>query len=94
MTSCGGHLARLDLSMYYGSVNACQNQVKLRTLKVHDDVQLAIVIFGLSIKDRWSHAFLNDFTIKGVGPKILALRPKFLDCYKKPCFAFWFQNSD
>ena len=29
MTSCGGHLARLDLSMYYNSANTCQNQEKI-----------------------------------------------------------------
>ena len=38
MTSCGGHLARVDLSMHYSSVNTFQNQVKLCTFKVHDDV--------------------------------------------------------
>ena len=31
----------VDLSMYYSSENTCQNQVKLCTLKVKDDVQLA-----------------------------------------------------
>ena len=58
--------------MYYGSVNTCQNQVKLCTLKVHDDVQLAIVKFCLSIKDCRFQASFNNFTIKGLGPKILA----------------------
>ena len=38
VTSCGGHLARVDLSMHYSSVNTCQNQVKLCTLQVQDDV--------------------------------------------------------
>ena len=38
VTSCGGHLARVDLSLHYSSVNTCQNQVKLCTLKVQDDV--------------------------------------------------------
>ena len=38
VTSCGGHLARVDLSLHYSSVNSCQNQVKLCTLKVQDDV--------------------------------------------------------
>ena len=38
VTSCGGHLARVDFSMHYGSVNTCQNQLKLCTLKVQDDV--------------------------------------------------------
>ena len=38
VTSCGGHLARVDLPMHYSSVNTCQNQVKLCTLKVQDDV--------------------------------------------------------
>ena len=35
-------MVRVDLSVYYSSVNTCQNQVKLCTLKVQDDVQLAI----------------------------------------------------
>ena len=38
VTSCGGHLVRVDLSMHYSSVNTCQNQVKLCTLKVQDHV--------------------------------------------------------
>ena len=41
-------------------------------LKVQDDVQLAIAKFCLSIKDCRSQASFNDFTIKGLGPKILA----------------------
>ena len=51
VTSCDEHLARVDLSMYYSLVNTCQNQIKLCTLKVQDDVQLAIANFWLSIKD-------------------------------------------
>ena len=70
VTSCGGHLAQVDLSMYCSSVNTCQNQVKLCRMKVQDDVQLAIAKFCLPIKD-WSHTSFNDFTIKGLGPKIL-----------------------
>ena len=58
--------------MYYSSANTCQNQVKLCTLKVQDDVQLAIAKFRLSNKDCWSQASFNDSTIKGLGPKILA----------------------
>ena len=38
VTSCGGHLARVDLQMHYSSVNIFQNQVKLCTFKVQDDV--------------------------------------------------------
>ena len=72
VTSCGGHLARVDLSMYYSSVNTYQNQVKLCTLKVQDDVQLAIAKLSLSIKDFRFQAFFNDFTIQGLGWKILA----------------------
>ena len=72
VTSSDGHLARVDLSMYYSSVNTCQNQVKLCTLKVQDDVQLTIAKFYLSIKDCWSQASFNDFTRKGMGPKILS----------------------
>ena len=45
MKSCGGHLARVHLSVYYSSVNTCQNRVKLCTLKIQDDVQLAIAKF-------------------------------------------------
>ena len=71
VTSCGGHLAQADLSMYYSSANTCQNQVKLCTLKVQDDVQLAVAKFCLSIKDSRSQASFNDSTIKGLGPKIL-----------------------
>ena len=26
VTCCGGHLARVNLSMHYSSVNTCQNQ--------------------------------------------------------------------
>ena len=72
MTSCGGHLARVDLSMYYSSANTCQNQVKLCTLKVQDDVQLAVVKFCLSIKDCGSQTSFNDSTVKGLEPKIIA----------------------
>ena len=71
VTSCGGHLARVDLSIHYSSVNTYQNQVKLRTLNVQDDVQLAIANFCLSIKDCWFQASFNDFTIQGLGPKTL-----------------------
>ena len=72
VTSCGGHLARVDLSMYCSSAKACQNQLKLCTLKVQDDVQFAMAKFCLSIKDCRSQAYFNDFTIKGLEPKILA----------------------
>ena len=72
VTSCGGNLARVDLSTYYSSSNTCQNQVKLCTLKVPDDVQLAISKSCLSIKESQSQASFNDITIKGMGPKILA----------------------
>ena len=48
--SCGGQLAQVDLSMYYSSANTCQNKVKLYTLKVQDDVRLAMAKFCLSIK--------------------------------------------
>ena len=65
--------------MYYSSVNTCQNQVKLCTLKGQDDLQRAIAKFCLSIKDCRSQASFNDFTIKGLGPKILAQGPKFVD---------------
>ena len=62
----------MDLSMYYSSVNTCQNEVKLCTLKVQDDVPLAVAKFWLSIEDCRSQASFIDFTIKGLGPKILA----------------------
>ena len=80
--------------MCHSSVNTCQSQVKLCTLKVQDYVQLAMEKFCFSIKDCRSQACFNDFTIKGLGPKILAQGPKFLERYEKICFAFWFQNSD
>ena len=70
--SSGEHLARVDLSVYYGSANTCQNQVKLCTFKVQDDVQLAMSKVCLSIKDCRSQASFNDSTIKGLRPKILA----------------------
>ena len=85
VTSYGGHLARVDLSIHYSLVNICPNQVKLCKLKVHDDVQLSIAKFCLSIKDCWSQASFNDFAINGLGPKILAQGPKFLDCHEKHC---------
>ena len=94
MTSSGGHLVRVDLSMYYSSANTCQNQVKLCILKVQNDVQLAIAKFCLSIKDCRSQASFNDSTAKGLGPKILGKGQTFLDCYEKICFAFSFQNSN
>ena len=72
MTSGGGDLAPVDLSMYYSSVNTYQKHVKLCKLKVQNDVQLAIPKFCLSVKDFRSQASFNDFTIKGMGPKILA----------------------
>ena len=34
VTSRGGHLAPVDLSMHCSSVNTCQNQVKLCIFKV------------------------------------------------------------
>ena len=67
--SCGGHLALVDLSMYYCSANTCQKQVKLCTFK---DVQLAMANFYLSMKACWSQASFNDSKIKSLGPKILA----------------------
>ena len=94
VASRDGHLARVNLSMYYSSVNTCQNQAKLSTLKVQDDVQLSIAMFCLSIKGCRSKASFNDFTIKGLGAKILAWGPKSLDCNEKLCFVFWFQNSN
>ena len=88
MKSCGGHLAPVDLSMQSSSINTRQNQVNLCLFKVQDDMLLAPANFCLSIKDCRSQASFNDFAIKGLGPKILAEGPKFLDCYDKPCFAF------
>ena len=76
--------------MYYRSVNTCQNQVKLCTLKIQDDVQSAITKFCLSIKDCRFQVSYNDFTIKGLGPKILAYEPKFFKCHEKPRSAFRF----
>ena len=70
--SGGGHLAQVDLSMYYSSVNTCQNKVKLYTLKVQDYVRLAMAKFCFSINVCRSQASFNDSTIKGLGPKILA----------------------
>ena len=55
--SCGRHLARVDLSMYYSSANIYQNQIKLYTLKGQDDVQLAMAEFCLSIKDQFDQNF-------------------------------------
>ena len=81
-------LAQVNLSMYYKSANTCQNQVKLCTLKVQDDVQLAMTKFCLSIKDCQSQASFIDSIIKGLGPKILAYGPKFLECYEKICLPF------
>ena len=63
MTSCGGHRARVDLSVYYSSAN---------TLTVQDGMQLAIAKFGLSVKDCQFQASFNDSTTKGPGPKVLA----------------------
>ena len=50
------------------------NEVKLCTLKVQRDVQLATAKFCWSVKDCQSQASFNDSTIKGLGPKILAYR--------------------
>ena len=88
MTSSGGHLAPVDLSMHFSSVNTFQNQVKLCIFKVYDDMYLALANFYLSIQDCGSQASFNDYAIKPLGPKILAQGPKFLDCHDKPCFAF------
>ena len=63
--------------MYHNSVNTCQNQVKLCTLKVQDDVQLAIPKCCLSIKDCQSQTSFKDFTIKALGPKILTYDQDF-----------------
>ena len=50
------------------------NEVKLCTLKIQHDVQLAMAKFCWSIKDCQSQASFNDSTIKSLGPKILAYR--------------------
>ena len=50
------------------------SEVKLCTLKVQRDVQLAMAKFCWSIKDCQSQASFNDSTIKGLGPKIFAYR--------------------
>ena len=50
------------------------NEVKLCTLKIQHDVQLAMAKFCRSIRDCQSQASFNDSTIKGLGPKILAYR--------------------
>ena len=50
VTSCDGHLARVDISMYYGSVNTCQDHEKLCILKVQDDVQLVMKTFVCQLK--------------------------------------------
>ena len=63
--------------MYYRLVNTCQNQVKLCTWKVQDDVQSAISKFCLSFKGCRSQDSFKDFTIKGLGPKFIQ-GPKFL----------------
>ena len=63
--------------IYYSSVNTCQNQVKLCTLKVQVDVQFTISTFYLSIKDFWSQASFKNFTIKGLGPKNYCNDPNF-----------------
>ena len=34
--------------MNYSSVNACKNQVKLCTLQVHDDIQLAMAKLSIN----------------------------------------------
>ena len=58
--------------MYHSSERICQNQVKLCTLKVQDYVQLiGNRKICLSSKDCWSNASFKDFTIKGLGLKIL-----------------------
>ena len=53
-----------------------------------------MVKFCFSIKDSWSQVTFNDSAIKGLRPKIWVQGPKFLDCYKKICFAFRFKNSN
>ena len=50
------------------------NEVKLCTLKIQHDVQLAMAKFCWSIKNCQSQASFNDSTIKSLGPKILAYR--------------------
>ena len=46
------------------------NEVKLCTLKVQRDVQLAMAKFCWSVKDCQSQASSNDSTIKSLGAKI------------------------
>ena len=62
--------------MHYSSVNTCQNQVKLYTFKVQDDVQLAIANFCLSVKGCRFQASFNDFANKGSGTKNISSRTK------------------
>ena len=50
----------------YSSVNNYQNQVKMFTLKVQDDVELAIAKCCFSIKDCWSQASFNDFIFRAI----------------------------
>ena len=50
------------------------NEVKLCTLKVQHDVQLAMAKFCWSIKDCQSRASFNDSTIKGLGTKNISLQ--------------------
>ena len=68
--------------MYYSSINTCQNQVKLCTLKVEDDVQLAIAKFCMSIKDCQSQTDFKDFSKTG-----FRLHLPFSDTRARPRFS-------
>ena len=88
LTSCGGHLARADLSMYYSSANTCQNQVKLCTLEVQDDMQLVMPKVCLSVKDCRSQASFNDSTIIGSGNEHISPRIKIFKLPGENLFCF------
>ena len=78
--------------MYYSSVNSFQNQVKVCTLKVQDDVQLAIAKFCLPIKDCLSQVSFNDFTIKSLEPKLLQILQILIDFIQDCVFFGRFPN--
>ena len=106
MTSCGRHLARVDLLMYSSSVNTCQNQVKIlyiespRWCKIGNG-KILLINQRLSVPGlfKW---FYNE----GSGTENITLRTKIfgllwenLFCLLFPkfqliliCFAFCFQK--
>ena len=74
--------------MWWTSANTCQNQVKLCTFKVQDDVQLAMTKICLSVQDCRSQASFNDSIINGLDRKCQPMDQNFWSAMRKSLLPF------